>query len=59
MEFRQELQRAAETILSLPKGTRVRIISHCDADGITSAAIAALALSRFGYGFHISIKKYY
>ncbi len=57
MEFHQEVQRAAETILSLPKGTRVRIISHCDADGITSAAIAALALSRADYSFHISIKK--
>lgn len=51
------MKRAADCILSLPKGTRVRIISHCDADGIASAAIAALALYRAGYGFHISIKK--
>lgn len=57
MDFEQELRRAAESILSIPKGAKVRIISHCDADGIASAAIAALALYRNGYGFHISIKK--
>lgn len=57
MEFDYELQKAAEIILSLPKGSRIRIISHCDADGIASAAIAALALYRSDYEFHISIKK--
>jgi len=57
MEFEHALQRAAEKILSMPKGSRIRIISHCDADGIASAAIAAMALYRNGYEFHISIKK--
>ncbi|HDH81867.1 MAG TPA: DHH family phosphoesterase, partial [Thermoplasmatales archaeon] len=57
MEFEQVAGHAAELIHSLPKGERIRIISHCDADGIASAAIMAISLARAGYRFHISIKK--
>ncbi|RLF48354.1 MAG: hypothetical protein DRN10_02830, partial [Thermoplasmata archaeon] len=57
MEFEQVAGHAAELIHSLPKGERIRIISHCDADGIASAAIMAISLARAGYRFHVSIKK--
>jgi len=57
MEFEQAAEHASELIHSLPKGERIRIISHCDADGIASAAVMAISLARAGYNFHISIKK--
>lgn len=44
-------KKAAEIILSYPKSTRIRVISHYDADGITSAAIICKALYRAGYNF--------
>lgn len=57
MEFEQAAKHAADLVLSMPKGSKIRVISHCDADGIASAAIIAKSLSRAGYGFHVSIKK--
>ena len=57
MEFEQAAEHASELIYSLPEGENIRIISHCDADGIASAAIMAISLMRAGYNFHISIKK--
>ncbi len=57
MEFEQAAKHASELVLSMPKSSCIRVISHCDADGIASAAIMAISLARAGYGFHISIKK--
>ena len=48
---------AAEIILSHPKSTRVRVISHYDADGITAAAIICKSLHRAGYDFHASLMR--
>ncbi len=50
-------KKAAEIILSLPKSTRIRVISHYDADGITSAAIICSALYRAGYNFHATLMR--
>ena len=50
-------KKAAEIILSLPKSTRIRVISHYDADGITSAAIICKALHRAGYDFHATLMR--
>ncbi|MCK4996558.1 MAG: DHH family phosphoesterase, partial [Thermoplasmatales archaeon] len=50
-------KKAAEIILSLPKSTRIRVISHYDADGITSAAIICKALHRAGYNFHATLMR--
>jgi len=47
--------KTADSIRSAP-GT-IRIVSHYDADGITSAAIMATALFREGKEFHISLVK--
>ena len=57
MEFEQAAKHASELVFSMPKGENIRVISHCDADGISSAAVMAISLARAGYGFHVSIKK--
>jgi RecJ-like exonuclease len=48
---------AAKRVLSFPKLTRVRVVSHYDADGITSAGILCTALYRRGYDFHVSLMR--
>jgi RecJ-like exonuclease len=45
-----------EKVASLPYNF-VRVISHLDADGLSSAGIVATALKRKGIGFHLSIIK--
>jgi len=50
-------KKASEIILSFPKTTRVRIISHYDADGITAASIMCKALYREGYDFHATLMR--
>ena len=50
-------KKAAEIISSFPKSTRVRVISHYDADGITAAGIICRALYREGYDFHASLMR--
>ena len=57
MKLEEGVRYAADLLLSLPKKTMVRVISHIDADGIASASIIALALQRAGYRYHISIKR--
>lgn len=50
-------KKASKIILSFPKTTRIRIISHYDADGITAASIISKALYREGYDFHASLMR--
>jgi RecJ-like exonuclease len=50
-------KKAADNISSLPKNIRIRVISHYDADGITSAGILCKALYRNGYDFHASLMR--
>ena len=50
-------KKASEIILSFPKSTRIRVISHYDADGITSAAIICKALHRQGYNFQATLMR--
>ena len=49
--------KAKEIILSYPRSTKIRVISHYDADGITSAAIICKALYRQGFNFHASLMR--
>jgi len=54
----QELcKKASEIILSFPKNTRIRVVSHYDADGMTSATIISKALYRVGYDFHTTLMR--
>ena len=48
---------AAEIVLSYPKTTRIRIVSHYDADGISAAGILCSALYREGYDFHATLMR--
>jgi single-stranded-DNA-specific exonuclease len=50
-------KKAAKLISSHQKSSRIRVISHYDADGITSAAIICNALHREGYGFHATLMR--
>jgi RecJ-like exonuclease len=49
--------KARDIILSFPSSTKIRVISHYDADGITSAAIICKALYRAGFNFHASLMR--
>jgi len=50
-------KKATNMILSMPKTTRIRVVSHYDADGITSAGIICTALHRAGYDFHATLMR--
>ncbi|UCF12102.1 MAG: DHH family phosphoesterase [Thermoplasmatales archaeon] len=50
-------KKAVKIVLSLPKSTRIRVVSHYDADGITAAGIICNALYREGYDFHATLMR--
>lgn len=50
-------KKAREIIFSYPSSTKIRVISHYDADGITSAAIICKALYRAGFNFHATLMR--
>lgn len=53
----QICKKAKELILSQPENSKIRVVSHYDADGITSAAIICKMLYRSGYSFHCSLMR--
>ncbi len=53
----KQFEKAAELINSFPQSTKVRVISHYDADGITAAAIICKALYHKGYNFHATLMR--
>ena len=55
--LKKQCKKASEIILSTPEGSRIRVISHYDADGITSAAIICKALHRAGFEFHATLMR--
>jgi len=48
---------ATELVLSFPKSTRIRVISHYDADGISAAGVLCTALHREGFDFHATLMR--
>lgn len=50
-------KKASEIVLSTSKNSRIRVVSHYDADGITAAAIICKALHRAGYDFHATLMR--
>jgi len=50
-------KKSSEMIHALPSSTRIRVVSHYDADGISSASIICKALFKEGYDFHASIMR--
>ena len=55
--LQQLCKKAAEIINSIPKGSKIRVVSHYDADGISAAAIISKSLYRAGYNFHTSLMR--
>ncbi|MEM0492363.1 MAG: DHH family phosphoesterase [Candidatus Thermoplasmatota archaeon] len=47
----------SEMVHKLPQGTRIRVVSHYDADGVTSAGIICNALYDIGYDFHATLMR--
>jgi RecJ-like exonuclease len=56
-DIKQLSKKAAELILSFPVSKRIRVVSHYDADGITSAAIISKTLYRAGYNFQTTLMR--
>jgi len=52
-----KIKEAIASILELSKTKKIKIISHYDTDGITSAAILSRALQRAGKKFSLEIVK--
>jgi single-stranded-DNA-specific exonuclease len=50
-------KRAAEMLLSFPASTRIRVVSHYDADGISAAGVLCSVLRRAGYDFHATLMR--
>jgi len=50
-------KKASKMILSIPKSTKFRVISHYDADGISAAGIICKALYREGFQFHVTLMR--
>lgn len=53
----QACQNAASLLRSLPLGSRIRVVSHYDADGIAAAGVLCTAVYRAGYEFHASLMR--
>jgi RecJ-like exonuclease len=56
-ELSRILKKASDLIKSIPTSTKIRVISHYDADGITSAAIICISLYRAGFDFHVTLMR--
>jgi single-stranded-DNA-specific exonuclease len=56
-ELSQACQNAASLLRSLPPGSRIRVVSHYDADGIAAAGVLCTAVYRAGYEFHASLMR--
>jgi single-stranded-DNA-specific exonuclease len=50
-------QSAASMLLSLPPSSRIRVVSHYDADGISAAGVLCTAIYRAGYDFHATLMR--
>lgn len=53
-ELSDRLDRAS-AVLEQARSVKVRVISHYDADGISSAAVLSIMLRRLGLSFHITM----
>lgn len=52
-----ECKKAAALLFSVPSSSRIRVVSHYDADGISAAGILCNALYRAGYDFHATLMR--
>jgi RecJ-like exonuclease len=50
-------KKAAGLLLWFPRSSRIRVVSHYDADGIAAAGILCTVLYRAGYDFHATLMR--
>lgn len=50
-------KKASEIILSYPKSSNIRVVTHYDADGISAAAIICKALYQEGFNFNATLMR--
>jgi single-stranded-DNA-specific exonuclease len=50
-------KKAVALLLSHPSSSRIRVISHYDADGISAAGVLCTALYRAGFEFHATLMR--
>ena len=50
-------RKAVVMLLSLPSSSRIRVVSHYDADGISAAGVLCTALYRAGFEFHATLMR--
>jgi len=50
-------KKAVALLLSHPSSSRIRVISHYDADGISAAGVLCAALYRAGFEFHATLMR--
>ena len=50
-------KKAVGLLLSYPSSSRIRVVSHYDADGISAAGILCTALYRAGFEFHATLMR--
>ena len=55
--MREKIKEAIERIDKLSKSKEIKIVSHFDTDGISSAAIFSRAMERWGKKFSLEIVK--
>jgi single-stranded-DNA-specific exonuclease len=53
----QECNRAVSVLRSVPLSSRIRVVSHYDADGISAAGVLCQAVYRAGYDFHATLMR--
>ena len=56
-DIQRACKRAAAMLQSVPPSSRIRVVSHYDADGISAAGILCTAVHRAGYEFHATLMR--
>jgi single-stranded-DNA-specific exonuclease len=56
-DIAEACKKAAALLLSQPSSSRIRVVSHYDADGISAAGVLCTTLYRAGFGFHATLMR--
>ena len=56
-EILHACQNAVALLQSIPRSSRIRVVSHYDADGIAAAGVLCTAVYRAGYEFHATLMR--
>ena len=56
-DIAEACKKAVVMLSSLPSSSRIRVVSHYDADGISAAGVLCTALYRAGFEFHATLMR--